>query len=67
MLRWTGVLLVCLGAVVLATDGSRWDFQVVSFPGPGLHGLHAFEVVGFGVVAAGLVALWAARAQRRRT
>lgn len=66
MLRWAGVVLVCVGSAVLATDGSRWDFRVLSFPGPGLHGLHAFEVIGFGVVAAGLAALWAARARGRR-
>ena len=58
MLQWFGLVLICVGAAVLATDGSRWDFQVFSFPGPGLHGVHAFELVGFAALAAGVAALW---------
>ena len=60
VLRLVGVLLVLLGAAVLSTDGSRWDSKVVSFPGPGMHGLHAFELLGFAILAAGVIALWTA-------
>jgi hypothetical protein len=60
VLRWLGVALVGLGSVFLATDGSRWDSEITSFPGPGLHGLHEFELVGFVLIALGVAALWAA-------
>jgi hypothetical protein len=61
--RLVGLVFVCLGAAVLSTDGSRWDYKVVSFLGPGSHGLHAFELLGFAVLAAGVIALWTASTQ----
>jgi hypothetical protein len=57
MLRYHGVLLVLLGCLLLAVDGTRWDRLIVSFGGSG-HGLHASEVAGFGMAVIGVAALW---------
>jgi hypothetical protein len=61
MLRYLGALLVLLGCLLLAVDGTHWDRLVLSFGGSG-HGLHASEVVGFGMAVLGVTALWSRRA-----
>ena len=60
MQRYLGALLVLFGCSLLALDGTRWDTVVATFPGPG-HGLHASEVIGFGLALAGVAALWTSR------
>jgi hypothetical protein len=58
MLRWLGASLVFLGCVLLALDQTRWDSVVAAFPGPGSHGLHASEILGFAIAVIGIAALW---------
>jgi len=43
-----------------AVDGTRLDFEIAAFSGSGGHGVHAMEVIGSAVIAAGLAALWKA-------
>jgi hypothetical protein len=62
MRPYLGALLVLLGCSLLALDGTRWDVVLASFPGSG-HGLHASEVIGFGVAAVGVAVLWTGRVQ----
>jgi hypothetical protein len=57
MLRYLGALLVLLGCLLLAVDGTRWDRLILSFGESG-HGLHASELVGFGMAVIGVAALW---------
>jgi len=65
-----GVLLVVLGCLLLAADGTRWDVVLVALPsggpGGGKHGLEASEVAGFALALAGVMALWSADASQRR-
>jgi hypothetical protein len=56
MLRYLGALLVLVGCLLLAVDGTRWDRLIISFGGSG-HGLHESEVVGFGMAVIGVAAL----------
>ena len=58
MLRGTGAALVFLGCLLLTLDGTRWDREIVDFPGPGAHGIHASEALGFAVALIGVAALW---------
>jgi hypothetical protein len=50
--------------MLLAFDG-RWNARLVSLPGPGNHGVHALEALGFVVVAVGVAALWLAAGRTR--
>jgi hypothetical protein len=60
MLRYLGTLLVLLGCLLLAVDGTRWDRLILSFGGSG-HGLHMSEVLGLGMAVIGVAALWTRR------
>ena len=61
-MRLTGALLVVLGCLFLAADGTRWDMLLVALPsggpGGGKHGLEASEVAGFALALTGVAALW---------
>ena len=59
MLRWLGASLVFVGCAFLAFDG-RWNPQIAALPGPGSHGLHALEALGFVAAAVGVAVLWTA-------
>lgn len=63
--RWAGAALVLLGCALLAFDG-RWNPRFASLPGPGHHGVHALEALGFAAAAAGVGLLWIAGRRRRR-
>jgi len=60
MLRYLGTLLVLLGCLLLAVDGTRWDRLILSFGGSG-HALHMSEVLGLGMAVIGVAALWTRR------
>ena len=64
MLRALGALSVFVGCMLLAFDGGG-NPRLASLPGPGSHGVHAFEVVGFVVAAVGVAALWLATGRTR--
>jgi hypothetical protein len=65
MLRWFGASSVFAGCALLALDG-RWNPRITSLPGPGGHGLHALEALGFVAAVVGVAALWiAARGVKR--
>jgi hypothetical protein len=57
MRRAIGTFLVFLGCVLLALDGLPWDSVVADVPGPGAHGIHASDPLGFAFAAFGVVAL----------
>lgn len=59
-MRVFGASLVIFGCSLLALDGTRWDAVVATFPGRG-HGLHASEIIGFGLAMVGVAALWTSR------
>jgi hypothetical protein len=62
--RWLGVLAVVLGALVLGFDVSRWDGTVLTLSSG--HGVHASDVLGVALVAAGTIALWSAAGRASR-
>ena len=51
--------MVFAGCVLLSFDG-RWNPEITSIPGPGSHGVHALEALGFVAAAVGVGAFWIA-------
>ena len=60
MRRYFGASLVLFGCVLLGLDGTRYDTVIAAFPNSG-HGVHASEVIGFGLAFLGVAALWTSR------
>ena len=64
--RFVGAAFVFVACVLLTFDG-RWNARLASLPGPGEHGIHALDALGFLAAATGVGILWtAARGRNER-